>query len=165
MSNTSDNDTLLANPAFEEFCSTVRSIIRTVSEITALERDKAAAAAQRQHQLLDGYINQEQAAMLKLRGLEKKRSQCMEQSGFGQMTFRQILEAVSPQELEQLSPLFTELMEALKVLTDTKTDTDRLIRSRLRELDLFLSGKNGTSYGPDSRHDSGASGHRKDTYI
>lgn len=165
MSNTSDKDTLLTNPAFEEFCLTVQSIIQTVSEITDLERDKAAAAAQRQHHLLDGYINQEQAAMLKLRGFEKKRSQYMEQLGFGQLTFRQILETVSPQEFEQLSPLFTELMEGLKVLTDTKTDTDRLIRSKLRELDLFLSAKNGASYGPDGKHDLDASGHRKDTYI
>lgn len=165
MSNTSHMDTLLANPAFEEFCSTVHSIIQTVSEITVLERDKAAAAAQRQHHLLDRYINQEQAEMLKLRGLEKKRSLYMEQLGFGQMTFRQILETVSPREQEHLSPLFTELMDKLKVLTDTKSDADRLIQSRLRELDIFLSGKREVSYGPNGRHGSVASRQRKDTYI
>lgn len=165
MSNTSNKDTLLTNPVFEEFCSSVRSIIRTISEITTLERDKAAAVAERQHHLLDGYINQEQALMLKLRGLEKKRSQYMEQLGFGQMTFRQILETVSPRELEHLSPLFTELMDTLKVLTDTKTDTDRLIQSKLRELDIFLSGKKGASYGPDGRSSFTAPGQRKDTYV
>ena len=57
----------------EEFAAVIRDLSVVAVHIAQIEEAKAAAASARRHELLDGYIQDEQAHILKLRGLEQRR--------------------------------------------------------------------------------------------
>ncbi|MEY8426318.1 flagellar export chaperone FlgN [Lachnospiraceae bacterium 46-15] len=151
--------------SFEDFTAVIQSLNKVTDKITLIEREKAAAAADRKHEILDNCIQEEQAVLLKLRGLEQKRSRLMEGLGWKDLTFRQLLERISPEQREILSPLFDELNGKLKALTSAKEDADRMILTRVRELEIFLSRRENPSYGSDGTSEAPRPFSQKDTYV
>ena len=151
--------------SFEDFTAVIQSLIKVTDKITLIEREKAAAAADRKHELLDNCIQEEQAVLLQLRGLEQKRFRLMEGLGWQDLTFRQLLKRVSPEKQQILSPLFDDLDRKLKALTSAKEDADRMILTRVRELEIFLSRSENPSYSPDGTAEAPRSFSQKDTYV
>ena len=88
--------------SFEEFAAVIRDLTAVVSDIGKVEDAKARAASEKHHQLLDGYIQREQAQILRLRGLEQHMTRLAETLGWNSLNFRQILEAASPEQKEVL---------------------------------------------------------------
>lgn len=151
--------------SFEDFTAVIQSLCKVTDKITLIEREKAAAAANRKHEILDNCIQLEQAVLLQLRGLEQKRSRLMERLGWKDLTFRRLLEQVSPEQHQILSPLFDELDGNLKALTSAKEDADRMILTRMRELEIFLSRRENPSYASDGTSESPRPFSQKDTYV
>ncbi len=58
---------------FEEFTSVIRDLTEVAASISQAEDAKALAASEKRHEKLNGYIQEEQAYILKLRGLEQRR--------------------------------------------------------------------------------------------
>ena len=81
--------------------------------ISELEEAKAEAASTRQHQKIDGFLKEEQALILKLRGLEQLRMKQAGVLGWQGLTFRQILERADGGQKELLSPLFDKMNSRL----------------------------------------------------
>lgn len=131
---------------FDEFAEVMKQLIETVDILTQMEVQKAHAAANSQHNLIAGFLNPEQAQILKLRGLEQKRIRLAQALGWEGLTFRQILEQLESSRKECLSPLFAQLETGVKRLTDTRTSADRVIQLRLRELEAAIAEKEGSSY-------------------
>ena len=98
----------------EDFAAVIRDLSVTSTRIAQIEESKATAASNRRHELLDGYIQEEQAQILKLRGLEQRRLKMAEALGWKSLTFRQILEKATPEQDQLLRPLFLELEQQLK---------------------------------------------------
>ena len=63
-----------AQKSFDSFIAVLEDTAQLVGDIADIESAKAEAASLNQHHLLDGYIQTEQAQILKLRGLEQRRS-------------------------------------------------------------------------------------------
>jgi len=124
----------------EDFRSTLEQLSEILSAITALEDAKAAAASKKQHFLIEGYLKQEQALILKLRGLEQTRIKQADALGWKGLTFRQILNRTSEQQKELLSPLFHNLSLQTKQLTNSKESADRILEVRLKEFEKALEG-------------------------
>ena len=77
--------------ALEEFGKILSQLTGVVTRLADIEEQKAEAAAQKQHSLIDPLLREEQPLILSLRGLEKQR---MEQSavlGWEGLTFRLII--------------------------------------------------------------------------
>jgi len=83
---------------FEEFMEVIRELTSLAGAIAGVEEAKAEAAAQKRHQFLDGFIQEEQAQILKLRGLEQRRLRLAKALGWESLTFRQILEKAPPRQ-------------------------------------------------------------------
>ena len=113
--------------------------------------------------LIAGFLNPEQAQILKLRGLEQKRTRLAQTLGWEGLTFRQILEQPENSQKECLSPLFAQLEVGVKRLTDTRTSADRVIKLRLRELEAAIAGKEGSSCPGDGN--APAPSRFKDRYV
>ena len=124
----------------EDFCSTLEQLSEIVGTITALEDAKAEAASKKQHFLKEGYLKQEQALVLKLRGLEQTRVKQADALGWKGLTFRQILNRTSEQQKELLSPLFHNLSLQTKQLAGSKESADRILSLRLKEFEKALEG-------------------------
>lgn len=130
----------------EEFCTVIQELTELSDSIYRVEQAKAEAASERKHHLLDGCIQREQAYILKLRGLEQKRIQLSKTLGWEGLTFRKILEKVSPQEKTQLQPLFTNLEQTLKKLDQSRKASEQIINVRVHELQVAIAQRQGTSY-------------------
>lgn len=131
---------------FEQFRQVLSHTAVVLEELAHMEQQKADAAAGKQHHLMDGFLKEEQALMLRLRGLEQHRMKLSDELGFHGLTFRQILEQADAPMRETLSPLFDSLTEETKKLTQAKEAADRIIRIRLREMESSIAKERGADY-------------------
>ena len=125
--------------ALEEFCRTLRQLSDVVKQLSLIEDEKATIAAEKQHGALDPLMRKEQPLILSLRGLEKQRMEQAAALGWEGLTFPQIMDAADPEQEAALSPLFTELQEGTDRLKKNRETSDRMIRVRLRELELMTA--------------------------
>ena len=141
--------------ALEEFCKTLRQLSGIAEQLTCIEDEKATATAEKQHNLIDPLLRREQPLVLSLRGLEKQRIEQAAALGWEGLTFRQILDIAKPEQKEVLSPLFAELHEKTNRLMQTRETSDRMIRTRLRELEFVTAqlAKKSDGKAPVSFHD------------
>lgn len=124
--------------AFASFAHALQQLSDVVRQLTETETAKAEAAAAREHKRMDSFLKEEQALILKIRGLEQQRDRHAATLGWKGLTFRQVLEAANEQEVSVLSPIFSALEENLANLTDAKETAGRIITARLREFELLL---------------------------
>lgn len=141
--------------ALEEFCRTLRQLSDTAEQLACIEDEKTMAAAEKQHDALDPLMRKEQPLILSLRGLEKQRMDQAAALGWEGLTFRQILETADMEQKKALSPLFTELQERTGRLKQTRETSDRMLRVRLRELEIITAemAKRRDGKAPASFHD------------
>lgn len=119
--------------SLESFIEVLMQLTGVVKLLTGIEEQKAEAAAGRRHDLINSFLNPEQAQILKLRGLEQKRMQLADCLGWKGLTFRQILEQTDSAQRALLTPCFIELNRQLKRLTQASEASGKIIRLRLRE--------------------------------
>ncbi len=128
----------------EKFIHTLEQLSDIVKQLTEAEKAKADAASAREHEKIDSMLNQEQALILKLRGLDQQRARQAEELGWKGLTFREILDDADERDSSALSPLFQRLGQQLQELTDARDSADRMINVRLREFEHILgTGKSG----------------------
>ncbi len=125
--------------ALEEFLGTLRQLSDVVEKLAHIEDEKATAAAEKQHDALDPLMRREQPLILSLRGLEKQRMEQAAALGWDGLTFRQIMDTADPEQKEALSPIFTELRERTDRLKKNRDTSDRMLRVRLRELEIMTA--------------------------
>lgn len=148
----------------DEFAGVLSQLTEVVHALAELEEQKADAAANSQHHLINEFLNPEQALVLKLRGLEQKRIKLAGTLGWQGLTFRQILEQADDGQSLVLNPLFMDLNTQVKRLTKARDASEKVIRLRLRELETAVAGEGGQNYGGDSRIDK-TPVHFKDQYV
>lgn len=150
----------------DSFSDIIRQLTVLTGQLSQVEEAKAEAASEKRHELLDGFIQKEQAQLLKLRGLEQHRMKLAKNLGWDSLTFRQILDKADSQQREVLLPLFTELEQQLNRLTQSRKASEHIINVRIHEIETLIALQEGSSYDP-SRSVSVSAPSRpkmKDTY-
>ncbi len=150
----------------DSFSDIIRQLTVLTGQLSQVEEAKAEAASEKRHELLDGFIQKEQAQLLKLRGLEQHRMKLAKNLGWDSLTFRQILDRADSQQREVLLPLFTELEQQLNRLTQSRKASEHIINVRIHEIETLIALQEGSSYAP-SRSVSVSAPSRpkmKDTY-
>ena len=132
-----------SDTSLEQFVQVLKQLIEAVTVLAGQEEQMAQAAALSQHHLISGFLNQEQAQLLKLRGLEQKRLRLASLMGWEDLTFQQILEQAETEQVSLLSPLFTYLNRQIKRLLSARDSADKAIRLRMRELDAAIGAMQG----------------------
>ena len=102
----------------DEFIAILEDLIHLFQDMIQIEQDKLVAAQKDRITFVEDCMNKEQAAILKLKGLEKKRETCQERLGYKGCTFRQILSKVSGDDYTQLNYLFEGLSEHVRLFQD-----------------------------------------------
>ncbi len=123
---------------FGSFVRILEELSEIISQLIEAETAKATAASAREDEKMDSFLKEEQALLLKLRGLEQQREHMADRLGWKNMTFRQILKTADEKESSALSPLFMRMEKQLKDLADAKDSSSRIITVRLREFEHIL---------------------------
>ena len=77
---------------FESFCQLLQEYIDLFDHLIQIEEEKIEAVNKNQITFVENCMNHEQAAVLKLRGLELQREKSLEELGCSGLSFRQIIE-------------------------------------------------------------------------
>ncbi len=153
---------------FDKFTAVIRELTVLAGDIAQVEEAKAEAASLKRHERLDGFIQKEQAQILKLRGLEQHRMRLAGELGWESLTFRQILERAEDDQKRVLTPLFDELSRQLDRLQQSRKASEQIIRVRVHEIETAIAQQQGTSYDNSGNTTPGSSPHvnkMKDTYV
>lgn len=129
-----------------EYTDVIRNLTELASSISRIEDAKAEASSLKRHGLLDGYIKEEQACILKLRGFEQHRIKLSKELGWDSLTFQQILEKATPAQREVLEPLFQDLRRELQHLVTARDASEQIIKVRLHEIQAAIAKSQGASY-------------------
>lgn len=150
-----------------EYMTIIRDLTAVAASITRTEEAKTAAVSGNRHEILDGCIQEEQALLLKLRGLEQHRISLQKELGWDSLTLRQILDTASPEQNEALDPIFQKLDQQLRRLQTAREASEQILKVRLHELEVFS--QMGTAYDNGGNASPGTAapgpGRIRNTYV
>lgn len=122
----------------------IRELILLFEHLCEVEHKKLNTVQKNRVTLLEECMNEEQAAILRLRGLDKRREQCMAALGFGSLTFRELLEKVPEDEQKELNPLFEQLSAKVKEFQDISDCAQAMININLHHINQAISQQTGS---------------------
>lgn len=117
----------------------IRELILLFEHLCEVEHKKLNTVEKNRITLLEECMNEEQAAILRLRGLDKRREQCMASLGFGSLTFRELLEKVPEEEKKELEPLFEQLSAKVKEFQELSDCAQAMININLHHINQAIS--------------------------
>ncbi len=95
-----------------DFFNIVLSLIELLEHLLPIEKDKLKAVTSNNLDALNNCMKNEQAHVLKLKGLDKKREQIQADLGYEKLTFKEILDRLPSDQKEEGKRLFTALQGA-----------------------------------------------------
>lgn len=125
----------------KDFITLISELIHFFTELNAVEKEKLNFSLQQDIFGLEEIMKKEQACLLKLRGLDKKRETIQTALSFQGMSFREILTHVQGEEQKTLSKLFQELQQQYSLYLSTSDSTKRSIELNLHQLEPLLKSK------------------------
>lgn len=126
---------------FNDFKTVVGDLIILIEEFDQLETEKLKAVQQNRVTFVEEAMKKEQAAIMKLRGLDKKREAIQKDLGWERLTFQQILSQVSVVEREELEPLFAQLSANVRQFDDTKDSAQKALEISLHHINAAIAKK------------------------
>ncbi len=109
-----------------------------LKDITALQNKKVDYVIKNNIAGVEECMKNEQAMILKLKGLDKKREQLQKSLGFENMSFREIIDKLPSEEKEEFKKLFDEMQNSLEVYRHTSKTAQNAIEINLHRLDSYL---------------------------
>lgn len=95
-----------------DFYKLVEELTDLLKILKVIEENKLNAILEKSLIKLDACMKDEQVQVMKLRGLEKKREQLQSDLGYGNLTFKQIIESFQGNEKKEAQKLFNNLQKA-----------------------------------------------------
>lgn len=120
------------------FAEATRRVQQQLSEMIASEKEKRQALLTQDMTRLEAVLPAQQAMVMKLESLEKKRMEAQEAAGFSGLTAAAILEKLSPEERTQLEPLFRETRETATVYSELNRAALEIANTELRLMDQIV---------------------------
>ena len=121
-----------------EFTTIVEDLVELFKELTEIEQIKIEAVKKNMVTYVEDCMNKEQAAVLKLRGLDKKREACQKNMGFEGYTFQQILENTTGEEQSRLRQLFDTLSYHVSLFQDTNESARAMLEISLHNINKAI---------------------------
>lgn len=138
-----------------DFGRVIKDLIGVFKELTEVESRILQAAEQKRAAVIEECMVKEQAAVMRLRGLEKEKDRVQAAAGYEGLTFRDILNRAEDDEKSLLLPLFDELSREVQMFQEIHEDTVMLIELNLRQIKRISEQATGQIYS-DGRDDISA---------
>ncbi|WP_159442021.1 flagellar protein FlgN [Clostridium sp. Marseille-P2415] len=122
-----------------DFITVIEDFIHLFQELIQIEQTKLEASKKNRITYVEDCMNKEQAAILKLRGLDKKRETCQERLGYKGYTFQQILSETSGTEHNRLKKLFDTLTHQVRQFQDTNESARSMIEINLHMINKTIN--------------------------
>ena len=117
--------------AFGKFRSLMEEYDELLMELLEIEEDKIMAISDENLDFLNECIRDEEAGMLKMRGLDIRRDAITKEIGYVGKTFKQILEIVAADYRDELQPLFNSISEKTRRLKELSDSIRNMLESKM----------------------------------
>ena len=118
---------------YTEFISLIHDFIDLFRSLTTVEQQKLDAAVANDLSILEDCMKKEQAFVLRLRGLEQQRDTLQGKLKMKDLKFREILSRVPDEVKEELTPLFQELSEKVRIFQSINASAQDAISVNFHE--------------------------------
>lgn len=108
-------------------------------QLSALQKEKSEAVRQDDLQKVDHCMQQEQALVLQLRGMQRQKDSLHKALGLSGVPLRKISEHLSPADRALLSPSISRFQTAYQIYQSAAAASRALLESTLKEIDRQLS--------------------------
>jgi len=122
----------------DKFKKVICDLIALFEEYLPLEQKKLRAVQVDDVATVEACMTQEQALVLKLRGLDQKREKAMKELGWEGKTFSQIVEMAPEEEQQELQKLFEDLDRSMGVFKDVNDNAMTTMEVHLRDIDKVI---------------------------
>ena len=124
---------------YANLSSLFTDIITTLDKLSALQMEKLNAAKQRNLELLDHCMKQEQAVSLTLRGLEQKRGRLWRDLGLQSVALRDLPQHFPPEGQPEARRAVNRLLEQYQALRSAQEPTRILMEHRIQLIEEELA--------------------------
>lgn len=124
---------------FSQFVKIIEEFIALFEELILIEQEKVDAAVKNRVTFVEECMHKEQAAVLRLRGLEQKREKEQTELGMENYRFRQILEEAPEDVSATLRPLFDQLSRQVQTLQSLNDSARDIIEVNLHVIQSSLA--------------------------
>lgn len=126
---------------FSNYIKIIEEFIDFFDSLIPIEQEKLDAAVKNRVSFVEECMHKEQAAVLRLRGLEQKREKEQENLGMKDYTFRQILDQVPEDVFVILKPLFEQMSERVSRFQSISSSAKDMIEVNLHVIQSSLAGR------------------------
>ncbi|MCI8284897.1 MAG: flagellar protein FlgN [Firmicutes bacterium] len=117
--------------SYNEFKKLMKEYNILLDKLLKLETEKVNIIASDNIEQLEKQMRIEEAEMLRMRGLDRKREDLLNKMGYEGKTFRQIVESSAADQKSELQPLYTQMKEKTSRLKELSASTSRMVDSKL----------------------------------
>lgn len=134
-----------------EFISIIHDLITLFEELIQIELTKLEAIKNNRITHLQDCMNREQAAIMKLRGLDKKRESCQEKLGYKGYKFQQILKELPDDDNGQLKEAFDKLTKQIRQFKKVNEGAQAMIEINIHALNKIINNSPNDTKTPKSK--------------
>lgn len=127
---------------FSDFIEIIKDFIQLFDTLNTVEQEKLDAAIKNRVSFVEACMNKEQAAILRMRGLEQKREAAQRQLGMEGLKFREILEQAPDDAEVVLRPLFDHLSEQIRTFQSLNSSAKDMIEVNLHKIQSSMASEN-----------------------
>lgn len=122
----------------QEYIQTLKQCIIQCQAMLEQEKQKRKALLGRDMSVLESVISDQQANIMQLDNMEGQRMLAQEAAGFGQLTAKEMLQAMSAGELrESIEPLQEQLRDIVLQIQRLNQEAMKIAQNELRILEQF----------------------------
>lgn len=125
----------------ERFEQIINEMISLFDEHLPLEEEKLRAVQDDDVAAVEDCMKREQAVVLKLRGLEKKREEIQKSNGWEGKTFREIIEMIPQEKQSVYKQLLERLENSMSLFQNTNESALDTLRIHQREIEKVMKMK------------------------
>ncbi len=124
---------------FSAFASLMEDFIEFFDTLIPIEQEKLDAALHNRVAFVEESMHKEQAAIMRLKGLELKREAEQKRLGLEGCTFKQILQKISSDDAALLRPLFNKLDSQIHIIQSLSGNIKDAIEVNLYTIEAALA--------------------------
>lgn len=123
-----------------KFKTIITELTELFEELIVIETRKLNAVVENNLKDLEDCMKEEQVSIMKLKVLEKKRTDIQDELGLSKLTFKEIIETLENEEKEELQKMYGILEETLTNFNKHADSTKVAIETNLHSIDHILEG-------------------------
>lgn len=123
----------------EDFKQIITELIQYFENLNTLENQKLEAIKKRDIFKMENYMKIEQAEVLKLRGLDKKREKIQADLSYDSLSFEQIISQLPSDQQQPLKSLYDQLQTEVALYKSISSTAKSIIESTLNRIDTTIT--------------------------